>query len=223
MEMTEQNNERAMIYDYRTGEEIRQATAEEEQRYIAQLLKLTGNQRTVGAVDGSEYDHDGSIYMQGGRVEIAAGIPDVDYDRAARLWSEYVGQQGTDEFMSLSEGMTITEAVEDYIDSMPEDWQEDAPEDLADMLTAYIERDVRMAQLLQAGDGIEDRRIRERDLQIEYGLSIRESEVVAAREDGLTNVEIARLMGITRQSVSNLLSKARAKGVRLDEGRDQGR
>jgi len=30
-------------------------------------------------------------------------------------------------------------------------------------------------------------------------------------------------MGISRQSVSNLLSKARAKGVRLDEGRDQGR
>ena len=71
-----------------------------------------------------------------------------------------------------------------------------------------------------SGDGIEDRRmLRERELQIEYGLSIRESEVVAAREDGLTNVEIARLMGITRQSVSNLLSKARAKGVRLDEGR----
>lgn len=66
-----------------------------------------------------------------------------------------------------------------------------------------------------SGDGIEDRRIRERDLQIEYGLSIRESEVVAAREDGLTNVEIARLMGISRQSVSNVLSKARAKGVRL--------
>jgi len=73
-------------------------------------------------------------------------------------------------------------------------------------------------------DGIEDRRmLRERELQLEYGLSIRESEVVAAREDGLTNVEIARLMGISRQSVSNLLSKARAKGVRLDEGRDQGR
>lgn len=147
MEMNRQNNERAMIYDCKTGEEIRQATAEEEQRYIAQLLSMTGNQRTVGAVDGDGYGHDGSIYMQGGRVEIVAGIPDVDYDRAARLWSEYVGQQGTDEFMSLSEGMTITEAVEDYIDNMPEVWQEDAPEDLADMLTAYIERDVRTAQL----------------------------------------------------------------------------
>jgi len=142
-----QSEEKAMIYDYKTGEEIRQATAEEEQRYIAQLLKLTGNQRTVGAVDGNEYGHDGSIYMQGGRVEIVAGIPDVDYDRAARLWSEYVGQQGTDEFMSLSEGMTVREAVEDYIDSMPEDWQDDAPEDLAQMLAAYIERDIKMAQL----------------------------------------------------------------------------
>lgn len=139
--------ERAKIYDYKTGEEIRQATAVEEWRYIAQLLSMTGNQRTVGAVDGSDYDHDGNIYMQGGRVEIAAGIPDVDYDRAARLWSEYVGSQGTDEFMSLSEGMTVCEAVEDYIDSLPEVWLEDAPEDLADMLSAYIERDVRTAQL----------------------------------------------------------------------------
>jgi hypothetical protein len=149
MKTTKQNNDRAMIYDYKTGEEIRPASTEEEERYIAQLLKLTGNQRTVGAVDGSEYDHDGSIYMQGGRVEIVAGIPGVDYDRAGQLWSEFVGSQGTDEFMSLSEGMTITEAVEDYIDNMPEDWQDNAPEDLADMLTAYIERDVRMAQLLK--------------------------------------------------------------------------
>jgi hypothetical protein len=141
-----QSMERAKIYDYQTGEEIRQATAKEEWRYITQLLSMTGNQRTVGAVDGSEYGHDGNIYMVGGRVEIAAGIPDVDYDRAARLWSEYVGQQGTDEFMALSEGMTITEAVEDYIDNMPEVWQEDAPEDLGYMLAAYIERDVRTAE-----------------------------------------------------------------------------
>lgn len=150
MKTTKQDNERAMIYDCMTGEEIRQATAEEEWRYIAQLLSMSGNQRMYGAVDGDEYGHDGNIYMQGGRVEIAAGIPNVDYDRAARLWSEYVGQQGTDEFMSLSEGMTITEAVEDYIDNMPEDWQDNAPEDLADMLTAYIERDVRTAQLRRA-------------------------------------------------------------------------
>jgi hypothetical protein len=140
-----------MIHDYQTGEEIRQATAKEEWRYIAQLMSTTGNQRTVGAVDGDEYGHDGSIYMVGGRVEIAAGIPDVDYDRAARLWSEYVGSQGTNEFMQYSESGNIREAVEDYIDTMPEDWLEDAPEDLADMLTAYIERDVRMAQLMRMG------------------------------------------------------------------------
>ena len=85
MKTTKQDNERAMIYDYRTGEEIRQATAEEEQRYIAQLLKLTGNQRTIGAVDGNEYDHDGSIYMQGGRVEIAAGS--LTTTTSGRLWS----------------------------------------------------------------------------------------------------------------------------------------
>jgi TolB-like protein len=147
MEMTEQNNERAMIYDYKTGDVIREATAMEEQRYIAELLSMTGNQRTIGAVDGSEYDHDGSIYMQGGRVEIAAGIPNVDYDRAGRLWSEYVGQQGTDEFMWYASTTNIRDAVEEYLNSIPEDWLEDAPEDLADMLTAYIERDVRTAQL----------------------------------------------------------------------------
>lgn len=150
MKTTKQDNKRAMIYDYKTGEEIRQATAEEEWRYIAQLLKLTGNQRTVGAVDGDEYGHDGSIYMQGGRVEIAAGIPNVDFDRAGQLWSEYVGSQGTDEFMKYSESGDAREAVDDYINTMSEVVLDDAPEDLADMLTAYIERDVRMAKLRRA-------------------------------------------------------------------------
>ena len=151
MKTTKQNNKRAMIYDCKTGEEIRLATAEEEERYIAQLLSMSGNQRMYGAVDGSEYDHDGSIYMQGGRVEIAAGIPNVDFDRAGQLWSEYVGSQGTDEFMSYSESCNIRQAVEDYLNTMPEDWLEDAPEDLADMLTAYIELEVRMPQLLRMG------------------------------------------------------------------------
>jgi hypothetical protein len=73
-------------------------------------------------------------------------VRDVDYDRAARLWSEFIGQQGTDEFMRYSKTDNIRDAVEDYIDNMPEDWQEDAPEDLADMLTAYIERDVQTTQ-----------------------------------------------------------------------------
>jgi len=72
---------------------------------------------------------------------------DVDYERAARLWSQYVGSQGTDEFMRYSRTDDIYEAVEDYIDNMPETWQDAAPEDLGYMLTAYIERDVRTAQL----------------------------------------------------------------------------
>jgi hypothetical protein len=75
-----------------------------------------------------------------------AGIPDVDYDRAARLWSQYVGSQGTDEFMFYSRTDDIYEAVEDYIDNMPETWQDAAPEDLGYMMTAYIERDIRTAQ-----------------------------------------------------------------------------
>lgn len=149
--MTRRNNDRATIYDSMTGEEIRQATAMEEWRYIAQLLSMSGNQRMYGAVDGSDYDLDGSIYMIGGHVEIVAGIPDVDYDRARQLWSEYVGSQGTNEFMSYSESGDIREAVEDYIDTMSEVVLDDAPEDLAEMLTAYIERDVRMAQLMRMG------------------------------------------------------------------------
>jgi hypothetical protein len=150
-EMTRRNNDRAMIYDSMTGEEIRQATTMEEWRYIAQLLSMSGNQRTIGAVDGSEYDLDDSIYMQGGRVEIVANIPNVDFDRAGQLWNKFVCGIGTDEFMALSSDMTITEAVEDYIYNMPENWLEDAPEDLADMLIAYIERDVRTAQLMRMG------------------------------------------------------------------------
>jgi hypothetical protein len=68
-ERTRHNNEKATIYDYKTGEEIRQAAAEEEQRYIAQLLSMSANERMYGIVDGDEYGHDGSIYMQGGRIE----------------------------------------------------------------------------------------------------------------------------------------------------------
>ena len=74
---------------------------------------------------------------------------DVDYERAARLWSQYVGSQGADEFMRWSGTDDIYEAVEDYIDNMPESWQDAAPEDLGYMMAAYIERDVRTAQLLR--------------------------------------------------------------------------
>jgi hypothetical protein len=73
-------------------------------------------------------------------------VRDVDYDRAARLWSQYIGSQGTDEFMWYARTDDIYEAVEDYIDNIPESWQDAAPEDLGYMLAAYIERDVRMAQ-----------------------------------------------------------------------------
>jgi hypothetical protein len=43
----------------------------------------------------------------------------------------------------------IREAVEDYVNNMTEIMLYDAPEDLEDMLTAYIERDFRMAKLLR--------------------------------------------------------------------------
>lgn len=64
-----------------------------------------------------------------------------------------------------------------------------------------------------SGDDAKELCIRERELQLQYGLSIRESEAAAAREQGLAPVEIARRMGISRQSVNNMLSKARAKGA----------
>ena len=69
IETTRHNNEKATIYDYKTGEEIRQASAEEEQRYIAQLLSMSANERMYGIVDGDEYGHDGCIYMYGGSIE----------------------------------------------------------------------------------------------------------------------------------------------------------
>ena len=71
---------------------------------------------------------------------------DVDYERAARLWSQYVGSQGTDEFMRWSRTDDIYEAVEDYIDNMPESGQDAEPEDLCYKLAAYIERDVQTSQ-----------------------------------------------------------------------------
>jgi hypothetical protein len=74
--------------------------------------------------------------------ECVIGIPNIDYDLAARLWSQYVGSQGTDEFMWYASTDNIREAVEEYLNSLPEDWLDNAPGDLADMLTAYIVRDV---------------------------------------------------------------------------------
>jgi hypothetical protein len=142
-----QPGERAKIYDCMTGMEIRQATEIEEWRYIAQLLSMTYNERIYRGVDGKPYGHDGKIYMKGRRVEIATGIPYVDYDRAGRLWSIFVGNLKISKFMEKSGTDNIREAVENHVDNMPEIMVYDAPEDLIDMLTAYIEREVRMAQL----------------------------------------------------------------------------
>jgi hypothetical protein len=144
-----QSGERAKIYDCMTGMEIRQATEIEEWRYIAQLLSMTYNERMYGGVDGNPYGHNGNIYMQGGRVEIAAGIPYVDYDRAGRLWGIFVGSLKISKFMEKSGTDNIREAVENHVDNMAEIIVYDAPEDLIDMLTAYAERDVRMAKLMR--------------------------------------------------------------------------
>ena len=148
-ETTRRNNDRATIYDCMTGREIRQATDVEEWQYIAQLMSMTCNERMYGGVDGNPYGHGGKIYMQGGRVEIAAGIPDVDYDRAGHLWSVFVGSLRISKFMEKYKTDNIREAVENYVNNMPGIMLYDAPEDLVDMLTAYAERDVRMAKLMR--------------------------------------------------------------------------
>ena len=148
-EMTRRNNDRATIYDCMTGREIRQATDVEEWRYIAQLMTMTCNERMHGGVDGDAYGHDGKIYMQGGRVDIAASIPYVDYDRAGQLWGVFVGSLRISKFMEKYKTDNIREAVENYVNNMPEIMLHDAPDDLVDMLTAYAERDVKMAQILR--------------------------------------------------------------------------
>jgi hypothetical protein len=148
-EMTRRNNDRATIYDCMTGREIRQASEIEEWRYIAHLMTMTCNERMYGGVDGNPYGHDGKIYMQGGRVDIAAGIPDVDYDRAGHLWGVFVGSLRISKFMEKSGTDNIREAVENYVNNMPGIMRYDAPEDLVDMLTAYAERDVRMVKLMR--------------------------------------------------------------------------
>ncbi len=62
------------------------------------------------------------------------------------------------------------------------------------------------------------RMLRERQLQLEYGLSIRESEIIAARELGMTNDDIADELGIQKQTVCNTVVRARMKGAHI--GRD---
>lgn len=55
------------------------------------------------------------------------------------------------------------------------------------------------------------RRLRERQLQVEHGLSIQESEIMAALEAGERPAEIARRMGIKVQSVTTARDRAAAK------------
>ena len=136
-----QSMERAKIYDYQTSEEIRQATAKEEWRYIAQLLSMTGSQRTIGAVDGDEYGHDGIIYMQGGRVRSPPYPWMWIMTSAARLRSESSASR-TDEFMRYSGTDNIREV--ETTSTTCRRLAGGRTEDLADM-AAYIERDVRMA------------------------------------------------------------------------------
>ena len=54
----------------------------------------------------------------------------------------------------------------------------------------------------------EQRMLRERELQIEYGLSIRESEIIAALESGERVTDICKRLGVSQQAVSD--SKRRA-------------
>ena len=54
----------------------------------------------------------------------------------------------------------------------------------------------------------EQRMLRERELQIEYGLSIRESEVIAALESGERVTDISRRLGVSQQAITD--SKRRA-------------
>lgn len=66
--------------------------------------------------------------------------------RAGQLWDRYVGNESPRDFMGPSKGMSARESVAEYLthlDSMfGEGTAKDAPEDLEDALTAYIEDQV---------------------------------------------------------------------------------
>jgi DNA-binding transcriptional regulator LsrR (DeoR family) len=53
--------------------------------------------------------------------------------------------------------------------------------------------------------------LRERELQVQYGLSIQQSVIVAGLEQGWTQTELAGQMGITRQALHTALRAAQAK------------
>jgi len=66
-----------------------------------------------------------------------------DMEKAGRMWDQYVGGQGPEEFMQLSPGLSVREAVSEYLAHLDEMFGSgtaaDAPEDLEDALVAYIE------------------------------------------------------------------------------------
>lgn len=45
----------AGIFDYRFGDFIRKATADEYKRYLSEIAHLPQSERSVGAVDGAPY------------------------------------------------------------------------------------------------------------------------------------------------------------------------
>ena len=141
----------ATIYDHRTGDELREATAEEEQRYINELLGMMPAWRIAGVVSGESYGYEGSIYMSGGRVELINQLPNVDMERASQLWDRYVGQNSAEEFMILGGIEDIEESVEDYMDDLDGIFGAgtlaEAPEDIEEMLAAYIRHERIMTQL----------------------------------------------------------------------------
>ncbi len=53
--------------------------------------------------------------------------------------------------------------------------------------------------------------LRERELQLEYGLSIRESEIIAALESGERVTDIHRRLGVSQQAISDAKRKAEIK------------
>lgn len=66
-----------------------------------------------------------------------------DMEKAGRMWDQYVGGQGPEEFMQLSKTSDVREAVSEYMDELDNMFGAgaavNAPEDLEDALVAYIE------------------------------------------------------------------------------------
>jgi len=138
------------IYD-REGNELRKATEEEIQHYIDEYLHMPSSWRISGLVSGEPYGYDGSVYMSGGRVELINELPNVDIDHMKALWDRWVNQSA-EEFMLYSDTDDIEQAVSEYLDALyddaikaQEEWE--GPNDLDDMLVAYIQYERIMTQL----------------------------------------------------------------------------